>query len=119
MDKKIGIITKVDANHGSCIFDRSLTALLEKNLPGSKVEVLIDPFCRTRPFELLRALKINRQIPFYNLRRHIRLGQYSRKTVNRAVLAAFPSYSEIMLRLERENFDVIIPSKVVWDVTTD
>jgi hypothetical protein len=33
--------------------------------------------------------------------------------------AAFSSYSETMKRLERENIDVIILAKVVWDISTD
>lgn len=119
MITKIGIITKVEANHGSCIFDRSLFELLEKNLPGSNIEVLFNPFCKTRLFELLRTLKIHRQIPFFNLLRRMRLSQYSMKTINKVVLEAFPSYGEIINRFEKEEFDVIIPSKVVWDITPD
>ena len=119
MNKKIGIITKIDANHGACIFDRSLTALLEKNLPGSNVEVLINPFCRTRLFELFRTMKINKEIPFYNLLRQNRLSQYSSNTIKTMNMVAFPSYDGIINRFQKEEFDVIIPSKVVWDITPD
>jgi hypothetical protein len=119
LNKRIGIISKVEANHGSCIFDRSLTALLEKNLPDSNVEFVIYPFCRTRLFEFFRTMKINKQIPFYNLQRQIRLNQYSSCTINKLNMAAFPTYDGIMNRLEKENFDVIIPSKVVWDITNE
>ena len=119
MDKKIGILTKVDANHGSCIFDRSLTALLEKNIQDSNVQVVFYPFCKTRLFEFLRALKVNREIPFFNLLRQMRLSQYSRNTINKVNMIAIPSNDGLLNRFEREKYDVIIPSKVVWDITPD
>lgn len=117
--KKIGIITKIDPNHGSCIFDRSLFELISNSHKDGKVDILEYPFSRSRIIELLRAMKISKGVPFYNLSRHIRLAEYSRNTVSRKNLFAFPTYREITQRLEKQGYDVVIPSKVLWNITYD
>lgn len=117
--KKIGIITKIDANHGSCLFDRSVYESMKQGNQEWEIEVVGNPFCRTRLLELLRTVKPNSSIPFYNLKRFLRLARYSKTTLNIHSLITIPGYKSITREIRDRQYSTLIMSKVIWDITYD
>jgi hypothetical protein len=117
--KKIGIITKIDPNHGSCLFDRSIYESIKQGNKEWEVEVAGNPLCRTRLLELLRAVKPSKGIPLYNLTRHIHLSRYSHSTLNRHDLITFPAYQITTREICKRQYSALIMSKVLWDITND
>jgi hypothetical protein len=117
--KKIGIITKIDPNHGSCLFDRSVFESIKQGNKYWEVEVVGNPLCRTRLLELLRAVKPSGGIPLFNLNRHIHLSRYSHSTLKRHDLITFPGYQITTREICKRQYSALIMSKVLWDVTYD
>ncbi len=116
--KKIGILTSLEANHGACIFNASLNKLIGDLDVQNEVKFLdfLNPHYRTR--ELLRALKFNKNIPFYNLNRHLTLDQETKMLTIEKVVNLY-SLSGLIDELNRRSFDTLIVGKVIWDISKD
>ena len=117
--KKIGIITKIDQNHGSCLFDRSVFETIKHGNREWEVEVVSNPLCRTRLLELVRALKPNSSIPLYNLKRYSLLTKYSNTTLNRHDFLTLPGYQNLTNEINKRGYSALIMVKVIWDITYD
>lgn len=76
---KIGILTTVDANHGSSIFNSSIYRLIQNFNNQNDVHILNTPNLDYQINEFLRTIKFNFRIPFYNLRRMLSIRQYANK----------------------------------------
>jgi hypothetical protein len=114
----IGILTNIDANHGSCVFNEAIVDIIRDLEVGSPF--LLD--CMNAKFtavETLRALKLNPQIPFYNLQRHITLHSYSARNlpIHRYPFAF--NTSALADTINRKKYQSLIVGKVVWDISPD
>jgi Polysaccharide pyruvyl transferase. len=112
---KIGIMTSLDANHGSCIFNSSLNKLISGLHPQNEVEFVDFLNGEYRTNELLRALKPNLQIPFYNLKRYQTLKQENRKLTCERIIN-FHNVARLIDDLNQKDFDTLIVGKVIWDI---
>lgn len=111
---KIGVLTSIDGNHGAAVFNDALNDLLQDALPAHTIE-----FLRYQPwgiiaFELLRAAKPNRTIPFYNFRRYRRIlnHEFDKLSIKRIPPLNTKSVLQIF---ERQEYDAVVVAKVVWD----
>jgi hypothetical protein len=117
--KRLRILTDIDANHGSCIFNISLCDLLKDLLPAYEVKLFeYSPLSWILKDEL-RVLKLYKKIPFYNLYRYTLLNTFSHKNLPIEPLASpgFKDYEFCVNQLIRKNDDALVVGKVVWDVT--
>lgn len=114
----LGILTNVDANHGSCIFNFSLNQMLQDSLPDHRISFLnyLTPSWYT--YEILRALKPQSEIPLYNLKRYIRLMRESNQLLDIEPFFSLKrqNYDQLIQELARRQKDAIIVGKVVWDI---
>ena len=69
------------ANFGACLFTASLLRALQKLLPDYDVRALDYSLPQWEVYEVLRALRFHRAIPFYNLRRYQHCLQFYRDRV--------------------------------------
>jgi len=117
--KKIAILTNIDANHGSCIFNAALYRLIKNLNPENDVHLLDVLNPRWRLIELLRTLKPNRKIPFYNLQRQLTLARFTREEIPVITDLTFKSYESLCQDLISWQYDAFIVGKVMWDVSFD
>jgi polysaccharide pyruvyl transferase WcaK-like protein len=116
---RVGIITNIDANHGSCIFNASVCNLIQKMNPDSDVHIIDYLNPRWRLIELVRSLKLNKNIPFYNLQRSITLARFVRNEVPSESLLSFRNYEQLCKELDSRHYSTLITGKVVWDISND
>ena len=116
---KVGIITNIDANHGSCIFNASICNLIQQLNPENDVHIIDYMNPRWRGIELLRSLKLNNKIPFYNLQRSITLSRFIRNEIPSESLISIRNYDHICEELGSRHYSTLITGKVVWDISYD
>jgi len=111
---KIAVLTSIDGNHGAAAFNDALNDVLQDTLPTHEIE-----FLRYQPwgiiaFELLRASKPNRRIPFYNFRRYRKILNHE---FDRLLIKRVPplNTASILRIIEQQEYDAVIVAKVVWD----
>jgi hypothetical protein len=115
--KKIGILTTIEANHGSCIFNASLYQLIKALNQENDVKFLHFLFTKYRFKELLRTLKVNTKIPFYNFKRTITLDGYSKKETPLETFYSIKSLEELLREIDLKDYSSLIVGKVVWDIS--
>jgi hypothetical protein len=117
---KIGVISNVDANHGSCVFNFSLTSMMASAFPKARLKFLNYATPSWYLYEYLRAVKPQPKIPHFNLARFIRLigSNYRNLDIEDAVPLPFlnNNYDLLVKKLASKNFDVLVVGKVVWDI---
>jgi polysaccharide pyruvyl transferase WcaK-like protein len=116
---RVGIITNIDANHGSCIFNASICNLIQQLNPENDVHIIDYMNPRWRGIELLRSLKLNKKIPFYNLQRSITLSRYVKNEIPVESLISIRNYEYLCKELATRQYSTLITGKVVWDISTD
>jgi len=114
--QSIGVLTTINPNHGSSIFNYSLNAILKSNFPYHQTR-----FIRYRPwdrmwYEPLRALKPNIKIPFYNLLRYHRLMKFDYDHLDVDPIA-IGSHPKSLKTLIGKNYDALVVGKDIWDVS--
>jgi len=116
--KQLRLLTNIDANHGSCIFNFSLFDTLSGILPSYNIKFLDYLPLSWTLYEGLRALKLNNKIPFYNFQRYILLNSFSRKNLPTEPLLStgLKDYQSCVNQLVRKNYDALVVGKVVWDI---
>ena len=114
--KSISVLTTIEANHGSCVFDYSLNTILKKFLPSHQVRFIKYQPWRRAFNEFLRTLKPNMKIPLYNILRYQRLMTFEYENLGIDRIPYGP-YSITVNRLIKKQYDVIIAGKVIWDLT--
>lgn len=117
---KIGVLSNVDANHGSCVFNLSLSRMMAGALPQEQVKFLNYLTPSWYLYETLRAIKPQPKIPHYNLARFIRLFNWSYHNLdieNAVPLSLYNNnYSRQIQKLAEKNFDILVVGKVIWDI---
>ena len=114
--KKIGILTTIEANHGSCIFNASLYQLIKGVNQENDVKFLHFLFTAYRFKELMRTLKVNSKIPFYNLRRTITLDRFTKKETPLETFHGLKNLEELLREIDLKGYSTLIVGKVVWDI---
>jgi hypothetical protein len=116
--KQLGILTNIDANHGSCIFNISLFDLLRELIPAYKIRFLDYLPLSWTLYEGLRALKLNKKIPLYNFHRYTLLNTFSRKNLPTEPLfsTGIKDYEFCVSQMIRKDFNALVVGKVVWDI---
>ena len=114
--KSIGVLTSINANHGSSMFNYGLNTILKSALPSYQTR-----FLKYRPwnrmwYEPFRALKLNTKIPFYNLRRYLRLMKFDDEHLDVDPLP-LGSYPKMMSKLIEKKYDALVAGKDTWDVS--
>jgi len=114
--KSLGVLTTIEANHGSNIFNYSLNKMLKTVLPEYDVQ-----FLRYQPwgrfwYEKLRAIKPNGRIPFFNYHRYQRLTRHDYQYLN-IVPLPFRPYNRLVKSMVEKKYDALISAKVVWDLS--
>jgi len=114
----LGILTNIDANHGSCIFNFSLNQMLQNSLPDHEISFLNYLTPSWYAYEILRTVKPQPKIPLYNLKRYIRLMRDSNELLNIEPFFSFgqQNYQQLMKELESRQKDALVVGKVVWDI---
>lgn len=74
---------------------------------------------RWRVIELLRSLKLNKKIPFYNLQRSITLSRFVRNEIPFESLISIRNYKYLCKELATRHYSTLITGKVVWDISND
>lgn len=113
--KSLGVLTTIEANHGSSIFNFSLNSILKKGLPSYHVRFLKYDAPGRFLYERLRAIKPNRQIPAYNFQRYQRLMQFEHKHLDLDPLPTIATYRTLIRKLIKKKYDALVVAKVVWD----
>jgi Polysaccharide pyruvyl transferase len=116
--KQLSILTTIEANHGSCIFNAALNKMLTELLPHYQVNFLRSLTPSWYAYEMLRALKPQPRIPLYNLKRYSRLMRSSKELLD---IEPFFSpgrhnYKQLMQELADRQKDALVVAKVVWDI---
>jgi hypothetical protein len=114
---QIRILTNIDANHGSCIFNASLVRLLQNLDPENNVKILDFLNPKWRFTEAMRALKINPGIPFYNFQRLITLSKFTSNQVPVEKRYNLRNYESLASGLNSESNTTYITAKVMWDIS--
>ena len=114
--KSLRILTNIDANHGSCIFNVALNRILASSLPEHDIKFLDSIPLSWRMYEWLRLFKPNRRIPLHNLKRYRNLMAYSREHLRVERFPGSSSYEGLMRRLREREYDALVVAKVVWDI---
>jgi hypothetical protein len=115
--EKIGIMTSIDANHGSCVFNISLYNLVKSLNPKNSVQLVDIINSKFQLLELLRSLKLHKKIPFYNLQRAIMLRRYSKSAIPIDSLNSLIGYENTCEELVARKYSTLIVAKVVWDIS--
>jgi hypothetical protein len=110
---KIGILTGIDANHGSCIFNASLYKLIKNLSPENAVHFVDFLNPRFRLHEFLRSLKVNKEIPFYNLQRSLK------NEIPVESLGSLKNDDQLIKELFSKHYSTLIVAKVVWDISNN
>jgi len=117
---KIGVLSNVDANHGSCVFNLSLSRMMAETFPQGQVKFLNHLTPSWYLYEILRAVKPQPKIPHYNLARFIRLFNWSYRNLDIENAVPLPffnnNYTRQIQKLSQKNFDVLVVGKVIWDI---
>jgi hypothetical protein len=116
---KIGVLTSLEANHGSCIFNISLNQLLRSIDNEIDVEFLDFLNCKYRTKETLRALKPNFRVPFFNLRRALTLSKSLIEATKIKKIFKLKTLEGLFEEINLLNYSTLIVSKVVWDLSKD
>ncbi len=116
---KIGIMTSIEANHGSCVFNTSLYNLIKGLNPENSVQLVDFINSKSQLLELLRSLKMHKKIPFYNLQRAITLSRYNISATPIDYLNSFKTYENICEELESKKYSTLIVAKVMWDISNN
>jgi hypothetical protein len=116
--KRLAILTNIDANHGSVIFNVSLDRILAESFPDHSVAFLDCAAVQWRLYELLRMFKLRRKIPLYNYRRHRCLMDYSHEHLEIEPFPSAASYDRAIAALRERDYDTLVVGKVVWDILT-
>lgn len=69
--------------------------------------------------ELLRSLKLNTRIPFYNLRRSITLKKFTKKEIPIELFFSIKNLEGLLSEIDVKNYSTLIVGKVVWDISED
>jgi len=112
----IGILTTIDANHGSCIFNSSLNATISGLNEQYSVRFLEFLNLAYRLQETLRTLKINNNIPFYNFQRYQTLKRVSQQNLSIDKIINFHRTDELINDVNDRHYDALITAKVVWNL---
>lgn len=115
---KIGILTGIDANHGSCVFNSSLYKLIKNLSQENDVHFFDFLNPKFRLNEFLRSLKVNKKIPFYNFRRAITLSKFTNDEIPVEMLFSL-NYDNLCKELISRKHTTLIVAKVVWDISND
>ncbi|MBN1493529.1 MAG: polysaccharide pyruvyl transferase family protein [Candidatus Omnitrophica bacterium] len=116
--KKIGVLTTVDANHGSSIFNNALNRMLARCSPDYDVRFIRHLSIHRYGYEILRAMKPNMKIPFYNLRRYKKIIDFE---YDNLLIDNFPvtgTYESHIREMHSRAYDALIVAKVLWDFST-
>jgi hypothetical protein len=106
------------ANHGGILFADSLQRAMASAFPHYEARYL-DYIPRDRKYyEWLRMFKPHRKAPLFNLLRHNHLQKFINQSVphERLRLAPF-GYERMIKLLARHNYDALVVSMVIWDIT--
>jgi hypothetical protein len=69
--------------------------------------------------ELLRSLKLNTRIPFYNLRRSITLKKFTKKEIPIELFFSIKNLEGLLSEIDVKNYSTLIVGKVIWDISED
>lgn len=118
--KKIRILTNIDANHGSCIFNVTLNNLLKENLNRHEVKFLDAIPFSMRMYEVLKFFKFNKTVPLYNYYRYTKLMKYSKNSLSvDSHHRLFSSYNSWIKKLHSCEYDALIVAKVIWNINDE
>jgi polysaccharide pyruvyl transferase WcaK-like protein len=115
--RKIGILTTIEANHGSCAFNTSLNTLIRNLDSQNEVQFLEFLNLPTRFRETLRTFKINREIPFYNYQRYLTLNQETKENISIDRIINLHTTQGLYDDLNRRKYETLIVGKVIWDIS--
>jgi hypothetical protein len=87
--------------------------------PENDVHIIDYMNPRWRVIELLRSLKLNKKIPFYNLQRSITLSRFVRNEIPFESLISIRNYKYLCKELATRHYSTLITGKVVWDISND
>jgi Polysaccharide pyruvyl transferase len=116
---KIGIMTSIETNHGSCVFNTSLYNLIKSLNLENSVQLVDFINSKSQLRELLRSLKIHKKIPFYNLQRAITLSRYNISATPIHYLNSLKSYENTCEELASSKYSTLIVAKVMWDISNN
>ena len=116
---KIGILTNIDANHGSCIFNAALYKLIQNLSPEIDVKLLDFLNIKWRLYEFLRLLIVNKGIPFYNLQRAATLSRFTNYEIPVENHKSLKNYEGLCKEFTSREFSTLIVGKVMWDISND
>lgn len=116
--KRLAVLTNIDANHGSCVFNFSLNRILQEALPGYQISFLNYLTPSWYLYEFLRAVKPYKEIPLYNLRRYLglRRSSYTNLSIEPFFSIFRNEYDDLVRHLARMDYDTLVVGKVVWDI---
>lgn len=116
--KSLGVLTNLDANHGSSIFNISLNEILGEELQDFEITYLNYLTPSWYIYEILRALKPYQKIPLYNFKRYqtIRRFNHNHLQVEPFFHPLHNAYDDLVQGLIARNYHVLVVGKVVWDI---
>ena len=117
--EKIGIMTSIETNHGSCVFNTSLYNLIKSFNPENDVQLIDIINSKSQFLEFLRSLKLHKKIPFYNFQRALTLGRYNRSATPIDLLNSLNGYENTCEELISREYSTLIVAKVVWDISNN
>ncbi len=121
---KLRLLTKlssIDINHGSSLFDLAFYDLFKKTFPFADIKYYEPYLPSTKRYELLRAFKLHKKIPFYNLQRYWKLTQFGRRNLNFERLGSLRqnNTASMVEEINKQKPDAVIVGKVIWDIVQD
>lgn len=115
---QLSILTTIEANHGSCVFNTAINRILSKALPDFNINFLRALTPSWYAYEVLRAVKPQPKIPLYNFKRYRRLMRESSELLDIEPFFSLGRhrYDQLMEELAYRKKDALVVGKVVWDI---